>query len=94
MPRRHAKRSPTSLLSFPADLNLHIMGHNQPDFPARVLAALQRHQPDLTEAALTTHPSREGRYLAVNISLTVPTQAEMEAIYRELGRVEGLILAI
>ena len=94
MPRRRAKRTPTSLLSFPATLTLHITGHNRPDFTAHLLAALQTRQPELTEAALTSHPSRAGNYLAVSVTLTVPDQAELDALYRALGQVEGVILVL
>ena len=70
------------------------MGHNQPGFAARVLAALQTCQPALTEAALNVRPSREGKYLAVTVTVTVENQAELDALYQALRGVEGLILAV
>jgi putative lipoic acid-binding regulatory protein len=94
MPRRRSKKSPASLLTFPATLTLRAMGHNQPGFAAGVLAALQTCQPDLTETALNIRPSREGKYLAVTITITVHSQTELDALYQSLRGVEGLILAV
>ena len=94
MPRRRTKKAPTSLLSFPTNLTLRAMGHNQPGFAAGVLAALQTCQPGLSEATVTVRPSREGKYLAVNITLNVESQAELDAAYQALRGVEGLILAV
>jgi putative lipoic acid-binding regulatory protein len=94
MPRRRYKKAPASLLTFPATLNLRAMGHNQSDFAARVLAALQTCHPTLTEAALNVRPSREDKYLSVTVNVTVENQAELDAIYQALRGVEGLILAV
>ncbi len=94
MPRRRTKKAPASLLNFPATLTLRAMGHNHPGFAIRVLAALQTCQPELTEAAVNVRPSREGKYLAVNITLTVESQSELDAVYQSLRGVEGLILAV
>ena len=94
MPRHRHKKAPASLLTFPATLALRAMGHNQPGFAARVLAALRACQPELTEEALNMRPSREDKYLAVTITLTVHNQAELDALYNSLRGVEGLILAV
>ena len=94
MPRRRSKKPPASLLSFPATLRLRVTGYNQAGFAARVLEALQTCQPELTEDALNLRPSRADKYLAVTITLTIHSQAELDAIYQALRGVEGLILAI
>ncbi len=94
MPRQRHKKTPASLLTFPATLTLRAMGHNQPGFAERVLAALQTCQPALAESALNIRPSREDKYLAVSITLTVHSQAELDALYQSLRGVEGLILAV
>lgn len=94
MPRQRHKKTPASLLTFPATLTLRAMGHNQPGFPSRILTALQTCQPALTESALNIRPSREEKYLAVSITLTVENQAELDALYQSLRGVEGLILAV
>ncbi len=93
MPRRRKKKPPASLLDFPATLSLRATGHNQPGFVDQVLAALRTCQPNLSEAALSVRPSRECKYLAVTIRLTVADQAELDALYGALHRVEGLIIA-
>lgn len=94
MPRRRSKKTPASLLTFPATLTLRAMGYNHPDFPGRVLAALQICQPELDESAVKLRPSREGKYLSVAVRVTVEDQAELDGLYQALRGVEGLILAV
>ena len=94
MPRRRTKKPPATLMSFPATLRLRVTGYNQDGFTARVLEALQTCQPGLDGSGLSMQPSREGKYLAVTVTLTVHSQLELEALYQSLRGVEGLILAV
>ncbi len=95
MPRqRRSKKAPASLLTFPTTLTLRAMGYNHPNFPGRVLRALQTCQPELNESAVNLRPSREGKYLAVTVRVTVEDQAELDGLYQALRGVEGLILAV
>jgi len=94
MPRRRTKKAPASLLTFPATLTFRAMGYNHPNFPERVLRALQTCQPELDESAISVRPSREGKYLAVNVRVKVEDQTELDGLYQALRGVEGLILAV
>jgi putative lipoic acid-binding regulatory protein len=82
MPRHRHAKPPQSLLTFPANL---------PGFSGKVLGALQVHFPDLTQAEINVRPSRRNKYLSVSANVTVLSQAQLDAIYRELRGIEGLV---
>ena len=91
MPRPRHPKAPRSLMTFPATITLRAMGHALPGFPEKVLAALQVLLPELTEAAVNVQPSQGGNYLSVNVTVTVHSQAQLEALYKELRGLEGII---
>jgi putative lipoic acid-binding regulatory protein len=91
MPRHRHAKPPQSLLTFPATMTLRAMGHNLPGFSGKVLGALHVHFPDLTQAEINVRPSRRNKYLSVSANVTVLSQAQLDAIYRELRGIEGLV---
>ncbi|MEI2782762.1 MAG: DUF493 domain-containing protein [Candidatus Competibacter sp.] len=74
-----------SLLRFPCDFPIKIMGAG--DFDLRLLAVelVRRHAPDLDEARVRVRDSRAGRYQSVTVVVRARAQAQLDAIYRELG---------
>ena len=56
------------------------------DFEALVLEIVRKHVADLPEGASTTRPSAGGKYLAVTVTFTAQSQAQLDALYNELTR--------
>ena len=75
----------TSLLEFPCDFPIKIMGANREDFAQTMLAAVQRHAPDFDPASLTMRPSRAGNYLSLTCTVRAVSQDQLDALYRELS---------
>ena len=74
-----------SYLEFPAEFPLKAIGTGE-DFEAWVLQVVRRHVADLGEGASTTRPSAGGKYLAVTVTFTARSQAQLDALYTELGQ--------
>jgi len=74
-----------SYLEFPAEFPLKAIGSGA-DFEAWVLAVVRKHVPDLAEQASATRPSSSGKYLAVTVTFTATSQAQLDAIYAELSK--------
>ena len=74
-----------SYLEFPPEFPLKAIGAGA-DFEAWVLAIVRQHVPDLGEQPSTTRPSSGGKYLAVTVTFTATSQAQLNAIYEELGQ--------
>lgn len=82
---------PESLMEFPCDFAIKVMGDAGPDFPALVAALVRRHAPDLEEARLVIRHSRGGRYQSVTVSVHAASRAQLDAIYRELTGHERVV---
>ncbi|MGD2082302.1 MAG: DUF493 domain-containing protein [Chromatiales bacterium] len=83
-----------SPLAFPCQFPIKAMGLAEPGFDALVVEIVRRHAPDLAEGAVSTRPSRGGRYLAVTVTIRARSRAQLDAIYQALTDHEKVIMAL
>ncbi len=74
-----------SLLEFPCDFPLKIMGPRTDDFAQVVAAVVVRHAPDFDPATTEMRPSKAGNYLALTCTIRAVSQAQLDSLYRELS---------
>jgi len=74
-----------SYLEFPAEFPLKAIGTGA-DFEAWVVEVVRKHVPDLGQQCTTSRSSSAGKYLAVTVTFTARSQAQLNAIYEELSR--------
>lgn len=77
-------------LSYPCHLVVKAIGADEDDFAERVVVAVRSEVPDLGEGAVTTSPSRNGRFLAVRVAIEARSESHLEAVYIALRAVEGV----
>jgi len=73
-----------SLLDFPCDFPIKVMGRKAPGFAQTVTEIVLRHAPDFDPATVEMRPSRQGRYLSVTCVLRATSREQLDALYREL----------
>ena len=74
-----------TLLEFPCDFPIKIMGARVDDFAQTVLEVVLRHAPDFDAGAMQMRPSSTGNYLAITCTVNATSQAQLDALYRELS---------
>lgn len=74
-----------SLLQFPCDFPLKIMGSGSPDFRQLVVDLVSRHAPDLDDTRIHVRDSRSGRYQSVTVVINARDRAQLDALYLELN---------
>jgi len=74
-----------TLLEFPCDFPIKIMGVNQEGFAQAVLDVVLRHAPDFDAAGMEMRPSSKGTYLGLTCNLRATSKAQLDALYRELS---------
>ena len=74
-----------SYLEFPAEFPLKAIGTGD-DFEAWVVEVVRKHVPDLGQQSTTSRLSSAGKYLAVTVTFTARSQAQLDDIYRELSQ--------
>ena len=76
--------SDQSLLRFPCDFPIKVMGAGGADFRRLVVDLVRRHAPDLDEGRVRIQDSRTGRYQSVTVIVSARDRAQLDAIYRDL----------
>lgn len=73
-----------TLLEFPCDFPLKVMGAAGEGFAQAVLEVVLRHAPDFDAASMEMRPSRGGKYLSLTCTLRARSREQLDALYREL----------
>lgn len=77
--------SQPTLLDFPCDFPLKIMGARSDDFAQTIAAIVIEHAPEFDAATMEMRPSRAGNYLALTCTIRAISQAQLDALYRALS---------
>ena len=73
-----------TLLEFPCDFPLKIMGAADAGFAASIAAVVVRHAPDFDVATMELRSSKSGNYLSLTCTVRAVSQQQLDALYREL----------
>ncbi|MDQ7001182.1 MAG: DUF493 domain-containing protein [Ghiorsea sp.] len=72
-------------MAFPCDFPLKVMGTNNETFENDIVMIVRNHIPSLGEDAVKSKPSKTGKYLALTITFTAQSKAELDNLYREIN---------
>ena len=71
-----------SLLTFPCELPIKVLGRNESAFREAAIAIVRAHYGD--EHRVTEQLSREGSYLSLTITVRAASREQVDAVYNEL----------
>jgi len=74
----------STLLEFPCDFPLKIMGATVADFAQTIAAVVVKHATDFDAASMEMRPSKAGNYLSLTCIVRAVSQAQLDALYHEL----------
>jgi uncharacterized protein len=74
-----------TLLKFPTDFPLKIMGRRVDGFADEIVAVILKHAPDFDPAKLEMRPSKEGNYLGLTATIRATSKPQLDDLYRELS---------
>jgi uncharacterized protein len=83
-----------SLLEFPSDFPIKVVGLAADDFDELVVQIVRSHIPNLGREAISRRPSSQGKYLALTITLRVESQSQLDALYIELSGHERILMVL
>lgn len=83
-----------SLLEFPCEIDVKVMGRAEEGFTELVVELVRRHVPDVSADAVRSRPSSAGNYLAVTVSVRAESRDQMDALYRDLTAHEKIAVAL
>jgi putative lipoic acid-binding regulatory protein len=83
-----------SLIEYPCDFPLKILGHTRPGFAQAIVAVVKKHAPDFDEATLTMRASRQGKYLSLTCVIRATSRQQLDALYLELSDHPLVVMAL
>jgi len=73
-----------TLLEYPCDFPVKILGHTQAGFAQAVLDVIKRHAPDFDAATMELRASKRRKYLSVTCVIRATSREQLDNLYREL----------
>jgi uncharacterized protein len=78
------ERQDSSLLEYPCEFPLKIMGATRAGFAQAVLEVVQRHAPDFDGSTLEMKSSKHGKYLSITCTINATSREQLDVLYQEL----------
>jgi putative lipoic acid-binding regulatory protein len=77
--------TPPSLIIYPCEFPVKIMGVMQDDFAETMVELVRRFDPEFTGAKLEMRPSTKGNYLALTATVHATSRVQLDDLYRALS---------
>jgi putative lipoic acid-binding regulatory protein len=83
-----------TLLEFPCDFPIKVMGAATDEFRSLALGNVTRHFGPLAAGSIAERPSSGGRYLGLTITVRAESKAQLDAAYGELTSCHQVLVAL
>ena len=74
--------SQDSVMEFPCEFPVKVMGVNTAEFEAAIVMISRQHIPDLGEGTISSAQSRTGKYVSITITFTATSRPQIDNLYR------------
>lgn len=92
--KNHNTDSSNSLLHFPCDFVLKVFGRASDTFEIETLSIIRAYVEDIPENAVKSRPSKDGKYLALTITLPIDSKEQLDAIYEKLSSNPEILMVL
>lgn len=83
-----------TLLKFPCDFTIKVFGLGTDEFEAEVLMLVHKYVPNLSDRAIKSRPSENGKYRALSITVHVTSKEQLDNIYCALSSSPHVLMAL
>jgi putative lipoic acid-binding regulatory protein len=73
-----------SLIEYPCDFPIKVMGLSQQGFTQAVMEVVVRHDPDFSAASMQMRSSSAARYVSLTCTVRAVSREQLDALYQEL----------
>lgn len=84
----------TSLMEFPCNFSVKIIGNNSPSFTREVQKITFIHFSNFKEQDLVYKPSEKNNYIAITATVYATNQAMLDAYYEELTKIPEIKMVL
>lgn len=85
---------PESLIEYPIQFPLKVIGVDESDFETFVVEIVRRHVPELLEENITSRLSNGSKYRSVSLEFIAQSRAQMDALYAELSSHKRVLMIL
>jgi len=83
-----------TLLEFPCDFPIKIMGRESDEFRALARELVEKHTGPLADEAIVSSLSRNGAFVSVTVTVIAQSQQQLDDIYREVTSNDEILMAL
>ena len=83
-----------SLLEFPCEFPIKMMGRETPEFHAVARSLVEKHTGPIPDEAIQSALSRNGRFVSITVTINAESKEQLDNIYRELTAHDDVLMAL
>ncbi len=83
-----------SVIEFPCEFPIKMMGRNTPDFLSTARSLVEKHSGAVSDTAVQTSLSRNDRFVSVTVTITATSQEQLDSIYQDVTNHEDVLMAL
>lgn len=83
-----------AVIEFPCTFPIKAVGKTHPELDSIVVEIVSRHVTQIPEGAVTSRPSKNGKYTSVTITIEASSRAQLDAIYMDLSNHPTIIMSL
>lgn len=83
-----------SLLEFPCEFPIKMMGRDHREFRDAAFQVIERHAGPVDDESVRVSSSRQGNFLSITVTITATSQEQLDNIYRDLSAHEQILVAL
>ena len=86
--------SEDSLLSFPCDLPVKVLGRNAAEFRNAAGEIVRAHYVDLEQERIAEQISTNGSFLSITFTVRAESRHQVDALYRDLTESDDILMVL
>ncbi|MES3024878.1 MAG: DUF493 family protein [Pseudomonadota bacterium] len=77
--------TPESLIEYPSDFPIKVMGATHPDFAATIVDVVLEFDPTFHIGRMEVRPSGQGNYTGLTVTVRATSRVQLDDLYRALS---------
>jgi len=83
-----------SLIKFPCEFPIKIMGKDTPNFRSKMHKILEKHVGPINEESIKVNVSNNANFVAITITITAHSQHQLDQIYYDITSYDDVLIAL
>lgn len=83
-----------TLLEFPCDFPIKMMGRHTDDFALIVRSIVEKHTGPIEEGSIKSSPSKNDRFVSITITVSAQSKQQLDSIYQDATDHPDVLMAL